>query len=228
MTQATAAPIGRPKVSPATIALIVLVVIGAILLSVADLYTDVMWFDQLGYLSVLATQILSQIGLFAASAIIFGLITGLSLGLAYRFRPVYIRFPDESSPFEQYRQLLEQLRKVVMIGVPIILGVLAGLAVAPSWGIVQSFINRTPFGETDPQFGLDISFYLFELPFYTGLVGFLSGALLLGLLLTAGVHIIYGSIKFNGRDTFVSKAARVQIGVFAFLYLRFFKSRKKV
>ena len=219
MTQATAVPMGRPRVSPATISLIVLVVIGAILLSVADLYTDVMWFDQLGYLSVLTTQILSQIGLFFASAVIFGLITGLSLGLAYRFRPVYIRFPDESSPFEQYRQLLEQLRKVVMIGVPIILGVLAGLAVAPSWGIVQTFINRTPFGQTDPQFGLDISFYLFELPFYTGLVGFLSGALLLGLLLTAGVHIIYGSIKFNGRDTFVSKAARVQIGVLAFLYL---------
>ena len=219
MTQAPSAPLGRPKVSPATIALIVLVVIGAILLSVADLYTDVMWFDQLGFLSVLTTQIFSQAALFAAAALTFALITGVSLGLAYRFRPVYIRFPDESSPFEQYRQLLEQLRKVVMIGVPIVLGVLAGLAVAPSWGIVQSYLNRTPFGETDPQFGLDISFYLFELPFYTGLVGFLSGALLLGLILTAGVHIIFGSIKFNGRETFVSKAARVQIGLLAFLYL---------
>ena len=219
MTQAPTAPMGRPRVSPATIALIVLVAIGAILLSASDLYTDVMWFDQLGYLSVLSTQIFSQALLFTVAAVSFGLITGISLGLAYRFRPVYIRFPDESSPFEQYRQLLEQLRKVVMIGVPIILGILAGLAVSPSWGIVQTFINRTPFGETDPQFGLDISFYLFELPFYTGLVGFLSGALLLGLILTAGVHIVYGSIKFNGRDTFVSKAARVQIGLLAFLYL---------
>ena len=219
MTQAPTAPMGRPRVSPATIALIVLVAIGAILLSASDLYTDVMWFDQLGYLSVLSTQIFSQALLFTVAAVSFGLITGVSLGLAYRFRPVYIRFPDESSPFEQYRQLLEQLRKVVMIGVPIILGILAGLAVSPSWGIVQTFLNRTPFGETDPQFGLDISFYLFELPFYTGLVGFLSGALLLGLILTAGVHIVYGSIKFNGRDTFVSKAARVQIGLLAFLYL---------
>ena len=219
MTQAPAAPSGRPKVSPATIALVVLVVIGAILLSVADLYTDILWFDQLGYLSVLVTQILSQVGLFAAASVSFALITGVSLGLAYRFRPVYIRFPDETSPFEQYRQLLEQLRKVVMIGVPVVLGVLAGLAVAPSWGIVQTYLNRTPFGETDPQFGLDTSFYLFELPFYTGLVGFLSAAVLLGLILTAGVHIIYGSIKFNGRETFVSKAARVQIGLLAFLYL---------
>jgi uncharacterized membrane protein (UPF0182 family) len=141
------------------------------------------------------------------------------LWLAYRFRPVYIRFPDESSPFEQYRQLLEQLRRVVMIGVPLGLGVLAGLAVAPSWGIVLSYLNRTPFGETDPQFGLDISFYIFELPFLVGLVGFLSGAFLISLLLTAGVHIIYGSIKFNGRETFVSKAARIQIGLLAFLYL---------
>jgi uncharacterized membrane protein (UPF0182 family) len=219
MTQTTAAPLGRPKVSPATIALLILVAIGAILFSVADLYTDVLWFDQLGFLSVLTTQIFAQSSLFTAGAVSFALITGVSLWLAYRFRPVYIRFPDENSPFEQYRQLLEQLRRVVMIGVPLGLGVLAGLAVAPSWGIALSYLNRTPFGETDPQFGLDISFYIFELPFLVGLVGFLSGALLISLLLSAGVHIIYGSIKFNGRDTFVSKAARVQIGLLAFLYL---------
>ena len=219
MTQATAAPLGRPKVSPATIALVVLVVIGAILFSVADLYTNVLWFDQLGFLSVLTTQIFAQSALFAASALSFALITGVSLWLAYKFRPVYIRFPDETSPFDQYRQILEQLRKVVMIGVPLGLGVLAGLAVSPSWGIVLSYLNRTPFGETDPQFGLDISFYIFELPFLVGLVGFLSGAFLISLLLTAGVHVIYGSIKFNGRETFVSKAARIQIGLLAFLYL---------
>ena len=219
MTQATAAPLGRPRISPATIALVILVGIGAILFSVADLYTNVLWFDQLGFLSVLSTQIFAQSALFAAGAISFALITGVSLWLAYRFRPVYIRFPDENSPFEQYRQLLEQLRRVVMIGVPLGLGVLAGLAVAPSWGIVLSYLNRTPFGETDPQFGLDISFYIFELPFLVGLVGFLSGAFLISLLLTAGVHIIYGSIKFNGRETFVSKAARIQIGLLAFLYL---------
>ena len=219
MTQATAAPLGRPRISPATIALVILVGIGAILFSVADLYTNVLWFDQLGFLSVLTSQIFAQSALFTAGAVSFALITGVSLGLAYRFRPVYIRFPDESSPFEQYRQLLEQLRRVVMIGVPLGLGVLAGLAVAPSWGIVLSYLNRTPFGETDPQFGLDISFYIFELPFLVGLVGFLSGAFLISLLLTAGVHIIYGSIKFNGRETFVSKAARIQIGLLAFLYL---------
>ncbi len=219
MTQATAAPMGRPKVSPATIALVILVGIGAILFSVADLYTNVLWFDQLGFLSILTTQIFAQSALFAVGAVSFALITGVSLWLAYRFRPVYIRFPDESSPFEQYRQVLEQLRRLVMIGVPLGLGVLAGLAVSPSWGIVLSYLNRTPFGETDPQFGLDISFYIFELPFLVGLVGFLSAALLIALLLTAGVHIIYGSIKFNGRETFVSKAARIQIGLLAFLYL---------
>jgi uncharacterized membrane protein (UPF0182 family) len=106
-----------------------------------------------------------------------------------------------------------------MIGVPLALGALAGLAVAPNWGIVLSYLNRTPFGDTDPQFGMDISFYIFELPFYIGLVGFLSAAFLIALLLAAGVHIIYGSIKFNGRETLVSKAARIQIGISAFLYL---------
>jgi len=219
MTQAATQGIPRPSISPSTIAIGVIVVIGAILLSVAGLYTDVLWFDHLGFLSVLTTQIFSQIALFTASALVFTLITGLGLWLAFRFRPVYLKFADERSPFEQYRQIIDQLRKAVMIGVPLALGGLAGLAVAPNWGIVLSYLNRTPFGETDPEFGLDISFYIFELPFYTGLVGFLSAAFLIALLLAAGVHIIYGSIKFNGRETLVSKAARIQIGISAFLYL---------
>lgn len=219
MTQASPTPLSRPKVSPATIALVVLAGIGAVLFGVADFYTDVLWFDQLGYLNVLTTQVFAQAALFAVAALGFGLITGLSLWLAYRFRPVYIRFPDENSPFEQYRQLLEQLRRAVMIGVPIALGVLAGLAVAPSWNLVLTYLNRTPFGETDPQFGLDVSFYIFELPFLTGLVGYISAALLISLILTAGVHLIYGSIRFNGRDSFVSKPARIHIGLLAFLYL---------
>ena len=219
MTQASNSGLARPRISPASIALGILVVIGAVLFSVADLYTDVLWFDQLGFLSVLTTGIFAQSLLFTVSAVSFALITGLSLWLAFRFRPVYIKFPDERSPFEQYRQLIDQLRKVVMIGVPIVLGVLAGLAVAPNWGIVLAFLNSTPFGETDPQFGMDISFYIFQLPFFLGLVGFFSGALLLALILAAGVHIIYGSIRFNGRETLVSKAARIQIGLLAFLYL---------
>ena len=218
MTQANQG-IPRPTISPSTIAIGIVVVIGAILLSVAGLYTDVLWFDHLGFLNVLTTQIFAQGALFTASALAFTLITGLGLWLAFRFRPVYLKFADERSPFEQYRQLIDQLRKAVLIGVPLALGTIAGLAVAPSWGIVLSYLNRTPFGDTDPQFGMDISFYIFELPFYIGLVGFLSAAFLIALLLAAGVHIIYGSIKFNGRETLVSKAARIQIGISAFLYL---------
>ena len=219
MTQTTNQGIPRPTLSPSTIAIGIVVVIGAILLSVAGLYTDVLWFDHLGFLSVLSTQIFAQAALFTVSALAFTLITGLGLWLAFKFRPVYIKFADERSPFEQYRQLIDQLRKAVMIGVPLALGTIAGLSVAPSWGVVLSYLNRTPFGETDPQFGMDISFYIFELPFYIGLVGFLSAAFLIALLLAAGVNIIYGSIKFNGRETLVSKAARIQIGISAFLYL---------
>ncbi|MFM7013435.1 MAG: UPF0182 family protein [Actinomycetota bacterium] len=217
MTQAPIAP--RPKVSPATIAIAVLVVVGGALLGAAGLYTDFLWFDQLGYLSVFSTQILAQAVMFVVGFFVFGVITGASLWLAYRFRPIYLKFPDERSPFEQYRQLLEQLRKVVMIGVPVGLGVLGGMAAAPSWSEAVTWLNSTPYGETDAQFGLDISFYLFDLPFFTTAVGFLSGALLVALILAAGVHIIYGSIKFNGRNTFVSKPARIQIAILAALYL---------
>ena len=94
MTQAANQGIPRPRISPSTIAIGIVVVIGAILLSVAGLYTDVLWFEHLGFLSVLTTQIFSQILLFTASALAFTLVTGLGLWLAFRFRPVYLKFAD--------------------------------------------------------------------------------------------------------------------------------------
>ncbi|MTA82830.1 MAG: hypothetical protein F2546_01800, partial [Actinobacteria bacterium] len=75
MTQASNQGIQRPAISPSTIAIGIVVVIGAILLSVAGLYTDVLWFDHLGFLSVLSTQIFAQSALFTVSALVFTLIT---------------------------------------------------------------------------------------------------------------------------------------------------------
>lgn len=220
MTQTpSSAGLPRPKVSPVTIAIVILVAIGAALIGAAGFYTDFLWFEQLGYVDVFSTQLMGQAILFAIGAVAFSAITGISLGLAYRFRPIYLKFADEASPFEPYRQILDQLRKLVMLGVPLVFGILAGLAVAPSWGTALSYLNRTSFGETDAQFGLDISFYLFELPFYSGLIAFGSAALLISLILAAAVHVIYGSIRFNGRDSIVSRAARVQISILAALYL---------
>ena len=221
MTNSNATNNRAPKrnSSPARIATIIVVVLGAAALGLLGVYTDLLWFGQLGFGSVFTTQIIAQASVFAAGAIVIALLAWAGFYVAYRTRPIYLKFSDERDPFAGYRVLLDQLRKVIMIGLPIVLGVLGGVAAASQWKLVLTWLNRTYTGQVDPQFGLDIAFYLFDLPFLTALVGYLSAAVLIAGLVGTAVHIIYGNIRFNGRETKVAKAARIQIAVSVAIYL---------
>jgi len=210
-------PAQRRGVSPATIAVGVLVVIATILISAAGIYTDFLWFNHLGFQSVFLTQIIAQVALFIVGFALMFAVTLLSFNLAYRFRPVYLRMPGES-PFENYQQVIDNLRRLIMFGVPAVLGVFAGVAATSQWTTALQFLNSTPAGREDQQFGLDVSFYLFQLPFLTALVSFISAAVLLGGLIAAGVHLIYGGIRLEGRAVRVAKPARVQLSITAAVY----------
>jgi hypothetical protein len=188
------------------------------LLSAAGIYTDWLWFDQLGYATVFTTQIYGQVIAFAIGFVVMALIVAVGLLLAWRTRPIYLRMPEES-PFQAYQQLLEGLRKVVMFGVPALIGIGGGLIAAREWQTAALWLNGEDFGTVDAQFGLDVGFYVFDLPFLIFVIGYLSGAVFLAALINLGVHVVYGGIRFNGREISISKPARIQLSLLVALYL---------
>ncbi len=81
------------------------------------------------------------------------------------------------------------------------------------------FFNQEPFGQTDPLFNMDISFYLMTLPF----LGFVTG-FLISIAVVAGIagiltHYLYGSIRLMERGIFTSRAAQIHIAVTGALFL---------
>jgi uncharacterized membrane protein (UPF0182 family) len=54
----------------------------------------------------------------------------------------------------------------IIVGIIAAVSLLFGLAVSGSWELVLRYVNSESFGTLDPIFGLDIGFYIFELPFY--------------------------------------------------------------
>ena len=121
-------------------------------------------------------------------------VISVSYNLAYRSRPIYLKFPDERDAFAIYRELLERMRQAIKIGLPILLGVFGGVAAISRWPIVMMWLNRTPSGTKDPQFGLDVSFYLFDLPFLSAAVTYLSAMVLLAGLVATAVHLVLSLI----------------------------------
>jgi uncharacterized membrane protein (UPF0182 family) len=102
---------------------------------------------------------------------------------------------------------------------PVELGVFGGLIVSRQWQVIALWLNGSEFGQTDPHFGLDVGFYVFQLPFLTFAVGYLSGALLLAALINGAVHLIYGGMRITGREIKVSKPARIQLTSLVAIYL---------
>jgi uncharacterized membrane protein (UPF0182 family) len=94
-----------------------------------------------------------------------------------------------------------------------------GVSTAARWSPVLQYLNRTEFGQVDPQFGFDVSFYVFELPFYRGLLAYASAIVLISGLAVIATHYLYGGIRVNGREVRVTRAARIQIAVMAALYV---------
>lgn len=210
--QATPNPVRRAI--GITLAVIAVIVVAFFVF--ASLYADWLWFDQLGFTSVLWTQWTARVVMFVVGFVAMALPVFAAIQLAYRLRPVYARL---SSQLDHYQEVVEPLRRLAMWGIPVFFGFFAGFAASAQWETVWLWANGVDTGTTDPQFQMDIGFYLFSVPFFSAVLGFASAVLLVCLAVTALVAYLYGSVRIGQRELRISKAARIQLAVVAGLYL---------
>ncbi|WP_152192963.1 UPF0182 family membrane protein [Georgenia satyanarayanai] len=199
--------------------LVVLAVLAAILMLTAQFWTEVLWFSHLDFEEVLWREWTTRAVLFAIGFLVMGLSVWLGLRLAYRSRPIYAPVTPEQQNLDRYRESVEPLRRIVMIGAPIVLGVFSGISASGNWRAVLMWLNREPFGTTDPEFGIDIGFFVFTLPVLRTLISFLMTVVLITLVASLVTHYLYGGIQLAGRPERVTRAARVQLSIMAAVFV---------
>ncbi|MDR1799533.1 MAG: UPF0182 family protein [Bifidobacteriaceae bacterium] len=215
-----AKPIWR---SPIVWTIAILVLVAILLMAASRFWTEILWFQQIGYLRVFGTQWVARICLFLAGGAVMGGLVWLSMWLAYKSRPVYAPGSTDGQVAERYRAVFDPLRKPAMILLPVLIGLFAGGNSASNWEKVLLAINGTSFGETDPQFGLDISFYTFTLPALRFAVSFLMSAVAVALVVGLVIQYLYGGLRLSqGRGLpSVTKSARAQLGITAAVFCLF-------
>jgi uncharacterized membrane protein (UPF0182 family) len=196
-----------------------LVVLALVSSRLIDLYVDWLWFGEVGFRSVFTTVLLTRVAQFLIGSLLIGGAVALSLWVAYRFRPVFVPVTGPDDPVARYRTMIIQRLRQVGIGIPVVIGLVAGLAAQGDWQTVQQFLSSTEFGRTDPQFGIDISFYAFELPFYRYLLSWLFVAVTLAFVVALVTHYVFGGIRLTGRAGVVSGAARAQLAILAGIFV---------
>ena len=204
---------GKRRVSPLTITFVVLFILSSVLISLSGFYADLLWFRSVGFVDVWQTSLFTKIYLFFGFGLITAAIISLNIYLAFRKRPIYVPVTVEADNLERYRAQLEPIRRLAGIGIFLVIFYFAGTAGSRFWQQWLLFQNATEFGQVDPQFGLDISFFAFKLPMYQALIGWGISTIVLAIIAAAAVHYIYGGIRTQVKEERTTVAARVQLSI---------------
>ncbi|MGH3380321.1 MAG: UPF0182 family protein [Actinoallomurus sp.] len=193
--------------------IVILVILVAIFLAFTAIWTDVLWYRSVGFSSVYTKQITTRVLLFFAGGLIMVILLGANIVMAYRLRPAYRPTSPEQQGLDRYRAVIDPHRRIIVIALLGLIGLLTASAVAGQWRTWLAFLNRQPFGVKDPQFHKDISFFVFTYPLLRVVLGFLFTAVILTFIASLIVHYLYGGVRVQGAGDKVSPAARAHLSV---------------
>ncbi|GAA3492229.1 UPF0182 family protein [Streptomyces cremeus] len=214
---------GRPSRRARTLLMTlgVLAVLAMAFVMFAGFWTDWLWYRSVKFSSVFTTTLWTKIGLFAVFGLLMAAAVGVNVWLAHRLRPPLSAMSMEQQSLDRYRMGLAPYKKWVLIAITALVGLIAGASAAGQWRTWLLWINGELFGQKDPQFGLDVAFYAFDLPWYRFLLGFGFAAAVISLVAAALVHYLYGGLRLTSPGARATAAATghlsVLLGVFVAL-----------
>lgn len=179
---------------------------------VAGFVLDLWWHRGLERTDVFWGQLWAKLLLFGVALLAFVLLAGVNLWVADRVAPKV--FPANVHPVVQrFHELFGRRLRLVRYATAAILGVLVALPATQQWQDWLLFRNSRSFGVADAQFGADVGFYVFQLPFLTFALDWLFAAMVLVLLFTVAAHLLNGAVLFAGVTPTIRQASKVHVAV---------------
>ncbi len=180
------------------IAVILIVVVG--LFALVGVMTDFLWFQELGYISVFFTRLIAMLQI---GVPIFVVVAILSFIYLRALKKNYFKKFGDSAVEESGKKTIGK----ITIGLALVVALVTAIVFTVSlWFELLMMTNSTSFDLKDPIFNLDISFYIFQLDFWTKLNGLLIIFLLLYIAMTVIYYLILMSFKkpstFENTETF--------------------------
>ena len=189
--------------------IVVVIIFGRAL---ARFYVESLWFDGVGQSGVFWGIIRARLTLFALFFVGFAAMAAGNVAIADRLAPS--RYPTNPHPFVD--RLHEVFGRRLQVYRYLLAGVFALLLALPASTQWQSWLlyrNARSFGTSDAEFGVDVGFYVFELPFINFVLDWLFFAVIVVLLITVLVHVLNGGVMFASPIPTLSAGARGHIAV---------------
>jgi uncharacterized membrane protein (UPF0182 family) len=189
--------------------------LGFVLLSLlgqaVPLYTDWLWFQEVGFTSVFTTRLQLSGWLFIGLGAAVFVFLFVNLSIAARTAPPDVLWELEDQLGLPGRAILEPLVRRLLLPVIAVISFFAGARATGAWTTVLEYVNRTAFGQADPLFGRDLSFYFFVLPFWRLLYGWATALVAGTLILVAAVYVLQRSLVLTARGPRLAAGARTHL-----------------
>ena len=168
---------------------------------VVDLYTDWLWFEELGYSGVFRTILSAKVLLSLGAGALAFLVLYLNVLATRRGlgSPALELEAEENLPqlpsWSAVEPLYYRFRLVACLAIAFML---SGQGTA-QWETLIRFRNAGTFGVVEPLFGRDVGFYVFTYPFLRGVFQFLTLLLTATLAVVAAIYVLSRGIRLTSR-----------------------------
>lgn len=182
------------------------VIVGAlvVVLTSARFLTELWWFDELGQVGVFWRLYGWPWAVRLVATFLFASLIFLNLRMTQSaLARALFRFQERVPEFLSWRFV----KRTMIVG-SVIFGWMASETLATRWDLVAAFLHRTEFGVLDPLFHRDVSFYVFELPFYRLFHGALTGVVILSGLFVFGIYMLSGALQWQDNRLETAEEAR--------------------
>jgi uncharacterized membrane protein (UPF0182 family) len=195
------------------VAIVALFLLATSLRGIAGFYTDYLWYDALGLSSVFRGVLRAQVVLAVVFTATFFVLLFVNLWIADRLAPKFRPAGPEDDLLERYHEAVDRRAGLLRAGIALVFALLFGVGAGSQWNQWLLFSNSVSFGEKDPLFNTDISFYVFKLPFLTYVVNWLFASLIIVLIVTAVAHYLNGGIRVQAAFQRVTPQVKAHLSV---------------
>ena len=155
-------------------------------------YTDLLWYGELGYRDVFTKILVMKLWLFIGGTLVTA--AALIVNFYYTFR--FSRGPSTLPVTDETMRLLRALLVAAVVITALTAAPVFGSAAAGRWEVFLLFLNKVSFGVPDAEFGQDLSFFIVTLRMLnfiqSWIMGILITSVVMSLLLYAGIYGLRG------------------------------------
>ena len=181
--------------------------------SAVALLTEWFWFGEVGYTGIFVRTLTTKASVGGLVFLVAFVTLAFNFRLALRrVTQPYMLFPgggDIQPVVLKQRQFL-----LLGTGIAALVALFLGIFASHEWLTWLQYRHAVPFGQPDPLFGRDVSFYVFTLPFLDLARNLALAVVVLSLIGSTAAYVVSGTLALDpGRGLVVGATARRHLGL---------------